>query len=215
MNTTLRRTFLATSVLALAGCAVQLGGGPVVRGRGAPRVAPTLRLDALHLHNHYYPSIGYVAVGLPAGSISVRFDGISFYFASGVWYRPSGGRFVVVMPPLGIVVPALPPAYVTLRIGAGLYYYANGVYYAAAPRGGYVVVAPPPGADRVAPQSQVSPLGPEPVYAPLEGQSAAQAEADLRECNRWATTQREAMADAGVFRRAVAACMEGRGYAVR
>ena len=36
-----------------------------------------------------------------------------------------------------------------------------------------------------------------------------------QECNRWATTQPSAMADAQVFQRAVAACMDGRGYTVR
>jgi hypothetical protein len=216
MNTTLRRTFLTTALLALAGCAFQVAPGPGGRGRAAPGWgAPTLRLDPLYRHNHYYPAVGYVAVGLPSGSIAVQFQGVSFYFASGVWYRPSGVRFVVVVPPVGIVVPVLPAAYVTLRFGTGVYYYANGVYYAPAVRGGYVVVAPPPGVEGAQPQAQAAPLPPAPRYEPRFGQSAAQTEADLRECNRWATTQREAVEDADVFRRAVAACMDGRGYTVR
>ena len=40
-------------------------------------------------------------------------------------------------------------------------------------------------------------------------------EVDRRECNRWATTQRDAMADSSVFNRAVEACLDGRGYTVR
>lgn len=39
-------------------------------------------------------------------------------------------------------------------------------------------------------------------------------EAERRECKRWATTQPAALADASVFQRAVAACLEGRGYTV-
>ena len=39
--------------------------------------------------------------------------------------------------------------------------------------------------------------------------------ADRRECNRWATTQPGAMADASIFQRATLACMEGRGYTVK
>lgn len=54
-----------------------------------------------------------------------------------------------------------------------------------------------------------------PVVYPRHGQSAAQQESDSRECNRWATTQQAAMADAGVFQRAVDACMDGRGYTLR
>ena len=46
-------------------------------------------------------------------------------------------------------------------------------------------------------------------------QRAAQLEADRQECNRWATTQQAALADARVFQRAVAACMDGRGYTLR
>jgi hypothetical protein len=56
---------------------------------------------------------------------------------------------------------------------------------------------------------------PEPIYYPRNGQSDEQRELDLRECNRWATTQPPAVADAGVFQRAVLACMDGRGYTGR
>jgi hypothetical protein len=56
---------------------------------------------------------------------------------------------------------------------------------------------------------------PEPIFYPRNGQSAEAAETDRRDCNRWATTQRGAMADASIFQRATLACMEGRGYTVR
>jgi len=56
---------------------------------------------------------------------------------------------------------------------------------------------------------------PDPVFYPRSGQTAAQTEADRRECNRWASTQQSAMNDASVFHRATLACMEGRGYSVR
>ncbi|MEO6277034.1 hypothetical protein [Roseateles sp.] len=60
-----------------------------------------------------------------------------------------------------------------------------------------------------------APSRPEPVIYPRNGQSQAQLEGDNRECNRWATTQQAAMADASVFQRAVDACMDGRGYTLR
>ncbi len=69
-------------------------------------------------------------------------------------------------------------------------------------------VAPPPVAAPV-------PRAADPIVYPSRGQSAQQTEADRQECNRWATTQPNAMADASVFQRAVAACLEGRGYTVK
>ena len=56
---------------------------------------------------------------------------------------------------------------------------------------------------------------PDPIIYPRNGQSVEQTEIDRRECNRWATTLPSALADAAVFQRAVAACMDGRGYTVR
>jgi len=56
---------------------------------------------------------------------------------------------------------------------------------------------------------------PDPVIYPRNGQSAEQQEIDHRECNRWATTQRNAVNDGSVFQRAVFACLDGRGYTVR
>lgn len=75
----------------------------------------------------------------------------------------------------------------------------------------------PPAPVYVAPPAPVyvAPSRPAPVIYPRNGQSAGQLEADQRDCNRWATTQQAAMADASVFNRAVEACMDGRGYTLR
>lgn len=79
-----------------------------------------------------------------------------------------------------------------------------------------VYAAPPPPPPVVyTPAPVYAPSRPAPVIYPRNGQSNAQLEADQRECNRWATTQQAAMADAGVFQRAVEACMDGRGYTLR
>ncbi|MGE4050042.1 MAG: hypothetical protein AB7F38_03165 [Piscinibacter sp.] len=77
-----------------------------------------------------------------------------------------------------------------------------------------VVVAPPP-AVYAEPAPLPAKAPPEPIFYPARGQSAAQLEADRQECNRWATTQPSAMADAGVFHRATLACMDARGYTSR
>lgn len=217
MTTTTRSLAAALAAVTLLGTAMGAQPGPDRRaGPDARRPAvpqfrtPHIRFDGQHLHNHYYPVRGYVVPHLPSGSISIAFGGSSYYFHGGVWYRPAGTRFVVVLPPIGIFVPILPSAYVTLWIGGTYYYYANGIYYAAAGTNGYVVVEPPAEASAASAATV-----PEPVIYPRNAQSAEQTEADRRECNRWATTQPSAMNDASVFQRAVAACMDARGYTVR
>jgi hypothetical protein len=193
---------------------------PEHRGRepAFAHAPPHLLLDQRYHHDHYYPPRGYVVPALPGGSIGIGWRGGNYFFHGGVWFRPLGGHFVVAVPPIGIVVPLLPPAYATLWVGGLPYYYANGVYYAPAPQGqGYTVVAPPPGAEAAQPVPPPSPASapPEPIFYPRSGQSSAQTETDRQECNRWATTQPAAVADAQVFQRAVAACMDGRSYTVR
>lgn len=96
---------------------------------------------------------------------------------------------------------------VPLYIGPGYY---QPWYVAPAP----VVVAPPPVSAVEAP-APAAPRAPDPIFYPRQGQNAAQLEADRQECNRWATTQPAAMADASVFHRATLACMDGRGYTSR
>jgi len=106
---------------------------------------------------------------------------------------------------------------VGLGIGIGV---ARHYHYGAPWYPGYVVVEPPPAAYYYEPQPlprepAAAKRPPDPIIYPREGQSSAQTEADRQACNRWATTQPNAMADASVFHRATLACMEGRGYTVR
>jgi len=214
---------LAALLLSLSGPAAQAqeshGGRGVYVGpqRGGEFRSPHWQLDRRYHHDHYYPSRGFVSIGLPPGAVSIGYGSGSYFFHGGVWFSPYGGRYRVVAPPFGIVVPLLPPAYTPLWIDSTRYYYANGTYYTAATDGGYTVVAPPPGAEQARP---LPPLpepkaAPAPIIYPRSGQSAQQTETDRQECNRWATTQPAAQADASVFQRAVAACMDGRGYTVR
>jgi hypothetical protein len=108
------------------------------------------------------------------------------------------------------------------------YYYPPTYSYYEAPPGGAMYsedtargadgqpqpVQPAPQTNRGRPVPQAA-TATEPIFYPRNGQSAEQTEADRRDCNRWATTQRGAMADASIFQRATFACMEGRGYTVR
>jgi len=148
-------------------------------------------------------------------------------FANGVWYRPSGSRFVVIAPPFGIVVPVLPLGYLTLRIGPSRYYYANEVYYAPAPQG-YVVVERPAGAPEY-PEDELADDEPQQFIYPRLGQSEAQQADDRYECHRWSREQTgfdpsrpaydgsNAQSDSARsdYYRAMGACLDGRGYTVR
>ena len=175
--------------------------------------------DSHHHLNQYYPPRGQVVATLPPGAVAVTVGGAPLYFHGGVWFRPSGPRYVVVAPPPGVIVPVLPPAYATVWVAGRPYYYANGVYYALA-SGGYAVVAPPPGVDPNAPPP-VTVAGPPPapsiadlVVYPRQGQSPQQTESDRTACAQWATPE-AAGKDASVYQRAMSACMDARGYTVR
>lgn len=102
-----------------------------------------------------------------------------------------------------------------LGLGIGTYYLTRPDYVVvdSAPT---VVYTPPPVTVQQAPQPVPRAAAqPDPIFYPRSGQSAAQTEADRQECNRWATTQPSAMADASVFHRATLACMDGKGYTSR
>jgi hypothetical protein len=118
--------------------------------------------------------------------------------------------------------PVWPAVSLNFWVGGGPYY---GSYYAPYVYPGvvyappvvverYGVVVPPQASDKPEPVASAR-SAPDPIIYPRNGQSAEQTESDRRECNRWATTQREAMNDASVFKRAVEACMDGRGYTLR
>jgi len=178
-------------------------------------------------HSYYgYPARGYTTYHLPHGYYSARYYGSPYYYHGGSWYRPYGPRFVVVAPPIGIGISVLPPYYSTLWFGGSPYYYADDTYYTYRPeRREYVVTEPPRGEVRVEPAH-----GSDEVFVyPKEGQSEQQQATDRDECHQWAvgrtgfdpTRPAGNVAETDMswkradYRRAEAACLEGRGYTVR
>lgn len=106
-----------------------------------------------------------------------------------------------------------------LWIGSALYFVAAGSYYLwNAERRSYVVVEPPPVVQGNALSSY------EVIAYPAQGQSAEQQGRDRYECHSWAVGQsgfdpasatRPASASATeLYRRALGACLAGRGYSV-
>jgi hypothetical protein len=179
--------------------------------------------DSRYRLDRSYPVRGQLIRALPRDHRVVVHSGARYFFSAGVWYRPQGSRFSIVIPPIGLVVPFLPPYYATIWIGGTPYYYANEVYYAH--RGnGYIVVEPPTG-----PVSQAPPPADQLFIYPRLGQSEQQQADDRYACHSWAAGQTdfdptqppgnisearrgEKRAD---YQRAVSACLDGRGYTVK
>jgi hypothetical protein len=184
--------------------------------------------DTRHKHNHYYPPAGYVEPKAPIVSRIVQYRNVNYHYHNGVWYRPHGTRFIVVLPPVGVIVPVLPPFYTTVWVGTVPYYYAGGVYYTWQPEHrSYVVAEAPPEAQvREALNGGVS----DSIFIyPKQGQNEPQQAKDRYECHRWAVDQTgfdPTQSGGGVpeaqhagkrtdYNRAMKACLEARGYSVQ
>jgi len=229
-------TALLFTTLAASGTAVADPPGQ----RGGQRQGPGVRDHEFrdrgafggHVrHDRVRVTQGRVHSALPLRHDVAFHNGIRFYFGGGLWYSsPRPGRFVVVTPPLGIAIPALPPVHTRVWVGPTAYYHANNTYYLPSAQG-YTVVAPPTNLAAVAPQAAVAPVAPAPeaffVY-PRDGQDLKQQAADRGECNEWATGQTgydprfglpasDTLADQkrSDYRRALDACLDGRGYTMK
>lgn len=151
------------------------------------------------------------------------------------WFGPHSRLFI------GLGVPILPIGYATYWYGGVPYYIYDNVYYVADGRGYRIVErpmqeesAPSPIPVVAAPPAAGDSAIPTPVYAeptqqgqlyayPAKGQSETAATFDRIECETWATKQTGYHPGQSVpeeikkngYRRAVVACLEGRGYTVR
>jgi len=182
--------------------------------------------DNRYRHDRYYPPHGHVVPVLPREHRVIPYRGTRYYYHGGVWYRPSGTRFVVVLPPFGLVAPFLPPSYTTIWVGGIPYYYAAGIYYVWRPEQNvYVVTNPPPEAE-----VREEPETPDELFVyPMNGQSEQQQATDRYQCHRWAAEQTgfdptrtggnvpeaQYAAKRSDYQRAMKACLEARGYSVQ
>jgi hypothetical protein len=182
--------------------------------------------DTRYHMDHYYPARGASIGALPAGHFPVYDRAHNpYYFHGGVFYRPYGGRFIVVGPPIGVFVPFLPAYYTTVWVGGYPYYYANDAYYSWVPSQGQYEVVDPPGENAA---STEPPAAAGELYSyPKNGQSPEQQEQDRYECHRWAVDQSgfdPTQSGGGTppdpakrpgYDHAMTACLEGRGYTVK
>jgi len=184
--------------------------------------------DSRYQHNRYYPARGQFTQRLPSSHRVVIHGSSRYYFHGGVWYRPQGTRFAIVMPPVGLFIPFLPPYYATIWAGGIPYYYANEVYYTQR-AGGYVVVEPPKGEASQTPPSGSHPSSGQMFIYPRQGQSEETQATDRYECHSWAANQTGydptkpppegpegwTLQKTTDYQRAMGACLDGRGYTVK
>jgi hypothetical protein len=199
-------------------------------GRGRAPVAHE-HMDARFSHNHPYFDRGYMVRDLPRDRVLINRGPNRYYYSAGIWYAPRGVGFEVVVPPIGVFVPVLPPYYSTVWFGGVPYYYANDTYYMwSAQDNGYEVVEAPPGAVNAAPDEQPPPppTTNQLFIYPRNGQTTDQQARDKYECHSSAMGQTgfDPTASGGNvppdqfttrsrdYYRAMAACLQARGYSV-
>lgn len=217
----------AVSVLfALAISLVSIAAAGDVAAQGArhtPQTRPSARVSAPPRAVRY-PPVGHSIRTLPEKHQIVRVHRHSYRYYDGVFYRPSPqGLFVVVQAPIGARVRHLPAGYISFLIGPRRYFYVNYTYYLwDRDATEYIVVSEPAGAETAVVAASESVSGQIFVY-PNRGQSDEQRDRDRYECYVWAVEQtgfdpaaedREPD-EAGDYRRAMSACLEGRGYTVK
>ena len=188
-------------------------------------------VDGRFGHNYYYPARGVYFHDVPRETIIVNGPRGRYWYGGGAWYSYGPRGYVVVGAPVGVFVPVLPPYYTTVWVAGVPYYYANDSYYVWRESSSqYEVVAPPD-------EGAVSTEAPAPppsqnddvfVY-PKNGQSDEQQSRDKYECHKWAQSEsgfdptqagggvspEQAGSKRAAYQRAMGACLEGRGYAVK
>lgn len=227
-TTNLRRGFTAIAAvlatLALLGAATAEADDRSAHGRG--RHADRGHYDRHGGRGHrWVVPAGHRVRALPRHYSRVRVNHRHYYYYGGVFYRPYYDNYLVVGAPLGARVGWLPPGYVSFGLGGRRYSYFNAAFYLwDPPRREYVVVEKPEGADEALAGAAGYDTSAAELYVyPARGQSDADTRRDRYECHLWAVEQTRfdpSLGDAdplqgGEYRRAITACLEGRGYTVK
>jgi len=165
----------------------------------------------------HYAVGGHTAYGYPGGGYRHGYS-TGGYWAGGYW---RGGYWPRAYYGLGFAwfLPVLPLAYTTYWYDGIPYYYADDVYYTWNPDySGYTATDPPPAAapqvaspQSAPPEDAMPPAEGQIFMYPRNGQSEAQQSADKEACQQWAASQAGPQ-NTDDYRRAMVACVEGRGY---
>ncbi len=173
-----------------------------------------------HSPQRYHP-LGHRLRILPAGYFSLQVGGLGYFYHSGVYYRRKGADYLVVTAPIGAVLHTLPIGYRKIHIGGLPYYYANGAYYRWNKiKRAYVVIDRP--SDETPDVATANKDENHDIFVyPEAGQSQQQTSQDRYECYLWSVEQsgydpsKDESGNFANYRRAMEACLEGRGYTVK
>jgi len=172
--------------------------------------------------SYYAP--GHQIRRLPRGNVRVFVGPSRYHYYDGMFFQPYRPGWVVVSAPIGAHVHTLPLGYVSFAIGPRSYFYVNSTYYLwSRTTRDYVVVEEPDGASDYVEAAQTPTDSPSLFVYPNQGQDQALTQRDRYECHLWAADQsgydptytNQDAALRGDYRRAMTACLEGRGYTVR
>ncbi len=174
-----------------------------------------------HSRRHY--SVGHKLRRLPRNHSRFSWNNYSYFYGNGYFYRPSSYGYVVVGAPLGFRLSVLPLGYATFYLASDRYHYVNDTYYRwYSDTNDYEVVDEPNGAADAL--YRVSEIAAASLYIyPTQGQTEEQRDQDRFECHLWAVDESgfdPSYSDADKagyenYRRAMTACLEGRGYSVK
>ncbi len=171
-----------------------------------------------------YHKRGHEVRYLPTRHREIRVGGHPYYYASGMFYQPITGGYVVVGAPIGARVNMLPPGYISFGFGTSRYFYVNTTYYLWSNQTReYVVVEKPAGADKAILSNTEMAQSAQVYVYPRAGQTEEQRDLDRYQCHRWAKNETgfdpslggQNASLAPDYRRALSACLEGRGYSVK
>ena len=66
---------------------------------------------------------------LPNNTFATTYNGETYYYYNGTFYRKNMNSYVVVAPPIGCIVLNLPSDAEEITNDGFVYYYSNGTYY--------------------------------------------------------------------------------------
>jgi hypothetical protein len=161
---------------------------------------------------------------LPRGNVRISVGTTRYHYYDGMFFEPMWPGYVVVSAPIGAHVRTLPRGYVSFAIGPRSYFYVNSTFFLwdDASRD-YVVVEEPAEASSRLDAAQAPTDSPSLFVYPNQGQDQALTQRDRYDCHLWAADQsgydptysNQNASLQNDYRRAMTACLEGRGYTVR
>jgi len=93
----------------------------------------------------YYPRWGFYYDVLPVYELQFLLNGVTYYYANGIYYRSENGKYVVTAAPIGYRTKVLPRNCLQFTLDNVTYFYDFGTFYSQR-NGQYEVVRAPLGA---------------------------------------------------------------------